>query len=76
MLLGLVADAVQALRGCVRLNLLCGGDVVEFENEARLGALHLQLFDAHVLQRAGLELPAAVGRGVDDVQLLAGGLVQ
>jgi len=75
-LLGLVADPVEALWGLVRLDLLGAGDVVQLDDEASGGAFLLQLLDRHVLERAGLQLPAAVRRGVHHVQLLAGDLVE
>ena len=75
-LLGLVGQAVEALRGVVRLNLLSAGHVIQLQHQPGGSALHLQLFDGHVLQGAGLDLPAAVRRGVHHMQFLTGDLVE
>jgi hypothetical protein len=62
----------------VRLDLhdVLVGIAVDLQHDARLRAVLLQLLHRHVDQRAALDLPAAVGRGVHHVQLLAGDLVQ
>ena len=77
-LLGLVADAVEALGYLVRADLL---DVfvrvsVDLDHQPGLRALLLQLLDSHVDQRPGFDLVAAVRCGVDHVQLLAGDFVE
>ena len=75
-LFGLVGDAVQAGGHLVGLDLLDVVDVGDLDYQPGLGALLFQLFHGHVREAASLHLPAAVGCGVDDVQLLAGDLVQ
>ena len=75
-LLGLVAQAVEAGRRLVRLNLLSAVDVVQLQHQPGGRARGFQLLDTHITQSTGLDLPATVRRRVDNVQLLAGDLVQ